>query len=64
MMEANKISRIALSFFCQPRMDTFEHKTWAGYALMDAAMVRLQNPELPYTDISKRFFHFIIKRSA
>jgi len=60
MMETNKILCIVLSFFVN-RMDTFEHKTWAGYALMDAAMVRLKNPELPYTDISQRLFNFIIK---
>lgn len=59
-METNRILQIALSYFVG-RLDKLEQKNWAEYAIMDAAMVRLRNPELPYTDISLRFMRFLIK---
>ena len=61
MDRLNLISLIALQNYVNV-MDKLQHKTWIGYILMDAAMCRLQNPRLPYTDISRRFFNFITKK--
>lgn len=37
-------------------------KSWIDYVLMDAATCRLRNPSLPYTDISKRLFNFVLRK--